>query len=80
MGAVQKISPFEIKTPALQQSRDVLLESLRQLDNGVDIKRVNARISIANSLRNHVSTDIRARIAQPRLVELESKTISPEGE
>lgn len=66
--------PFEIKTPDLITARDALKHALIGImSNGMEPKQANVIVSAANGLRGAVATDLRVRLAQPRLIEAEMK-------
>lgn len=76
----QMTAVYEIKTPELQKSRDISIKIIEGvLAGSIDVKTANAATSATNNLIRSVSTDIKARLALPTLIESEAKLVEAQN-
>ena len=68
------MSGFTIQTPDLKTAADALKGVLTGVENKtIEISHAKAIASAANGLRSTVSTDLKVRLAAPKLAKIESE-------
>lgn len=69
---------FQVQTPILRTVTDKLLNVMDGVENEeIDVAKANTIIKAGAGIRNAVETDLKVRLAAPKLTKIEAIDVSP---